>query len=184
MSLEGLFVFCSFGRSAFQPPAVKSKGSSAMTRRSAPAARQCAGAGPRDSRSSSTRSPKPPATNNAGATHCLAHLAAQLLRGALKTPWKQTGPGIQVCRRGKRIHVQSELRQQSPDSGRVSRLHANPTRPHFRSWLWYPEGAESYSYRRISTGSSLAAARAGSIVAPMEMPIATTVIHTPSQILG
>jgi hypothetical protein len=140
MSLEGHFVFCSLGRSAFQPPAVKSHGSTAMTTRYAPAARQCAGAGPRDSRYVIIEIAQA-ACDKSGATHCLAHLAAQPLPGALKTPRK-------------------------------------------RAWLWYPEGTRSYSYRRISTGSSLAAARAGSIVAPMEMPIATTVIHTPSQILG
>jgi hypothetical protein len=41
-----------------------------------------------------------------------------------------------------------------------------------------------YSYRRISTGRSRAAARAGIIVATTEMPIATIVIHKPSKTLG
>src|ERR1700676_449602 len=41
-----------------------------------------------------------------------------------------------------------------------------------------------HSYRRISTGNNRAAARAGKIVAPIEMPIAASVIHTPSSALG
>jgi hypothetical protein len=41
-----------------------------------------------------------------------------------------------------------------------------------------------YSYRRISTGSNRAAARAGISVAPTEMPIAATVIQMPSHTLG
>lgn len=41
-----------------------------------------------------------------------------------------------------------------------------------------------YSYRRISTGKSRAADRAGNIVAPIEMAIAATAIHTPSNTLG
>jgi hypothetical protein len=40
-----------------------------------------------------------------------------------------------------------------------------------------------YSNRRISTGNRREAARAGSNVAPMDITIATTVIHTPSQTL-
>src|SRR6266849_9619901 len=39
-----------------------------------------------------------------------------------------------------------------------------------------------HSYRRISTGRSRTAARAGKIVAAIEIPSATVVIHTPSKI--
>jgi len=38
-----------------------------------------------------------------------------------------------------------------------------------------------HSYLRISTGKSRTAARAGKIVAAIEIPIATVVIHTPSK---
>jgi len=41
-----------------------------------------------------------------------------------------------------------------------------------------------YSKRRISTGRSLAAARAGTRVAPMEITMAATAIHSPSRGLG
>src|SRR6266513_2014591 len=41
-----------------------------------------------------------------------------------------------------------------------------------------------HSYRRTSTGRSRTAARAGKIVAPSEMAIATVVIHRPSKTLG
>src|SRR6516165_8790625 len=40
---------------------------------------------------------------------------------------------------------------------------------------------DRYSNRRISTGSSPTAARAGRIVAATEIPIATAVIHSPSK---
>src|SRR5215475_11222803 len=42
----------------------------------------------------------------------------------------------------------------------------------------------NYSKRRISTGSSRAAARAGTTVARRDIPIATTEIHTPSASFG
>jgi hypothetical protein len=41
-----------------------------------------------------------------------------------------------------------------------------------------------HSYRKISTGNSREAARAGKIVATVAMPMATTAIHTPSITLG
>src|SRR5712664_1101495 len=44
----------------------------------------------------------------------LAHLAAQPFPGAFKTPGTQTSPGSQVPGRRKLVHVQSDLRQQSP----------------------------------------------------------------------
>ncbi len=41
-----------------------------------------------------------------------------------------------------------------------------------------------YSNRRISTGNSREASRAGTIVATIEMIIAAAAIHTPSMMLG
>jgi hypothetical protein len=70
-----------------------------------------------------------------------------------------------------------------------------PTKPHFESTpdrLKCKQGAKrtaegigpSHSKRRISTGNSFAAARAGTIVARSDIPIATTEIHNPSIALG
>lgn len=47
-----------------------------------------------------------------------------------------------------------------------------------------PQPPFRYSYRRISTGNSRDAARAGKIVAAVAMPIATIAIHAPSIRLG
>src|SRR5437899_12418175 len=44
----------------------------------------------------------------------LAHLATQPLPSALKTPTTQTSPRSQVPGRRKLVHIQSDLRQQSP----------------------------------------------------------------------
>ena len=49
---------------------------------------------------------------------------------------------------------------------------------------WQPPGAAFYSKRRISTGSNDEAARAGTIVAAVEIPIAISVIQIPSSTLG
>ena len=70
-----------------------------------------------------------------------------------------------------------------------------PSEPHFESApdrLKCKQGAKrtvegtgpSHSKRRISTGNSFAAARAGTIVARSDIPIATNEIHTPSVALG
>ena len=49
------------------------------------------------------------------------------------------------------------------------------------SWLAL---LDTHSKRRISTGRSRTAARAGKIVAPIEIPMAITVIQSPSNRLG
>ena len=76
-----------------------------------------------------------------------------------------------------------EGRAPVPPTCLAALIGANFAPMHQRICLFRPS-LHAHSYRRISTGRSRTAARAGKIVAPIEIPIATVVIQTPSKILG
>src|SRR5712664_2458642 len=69
-------------------------------------------------------------------------------------------------------------------ANRAPKLASPPEKVHLRGYPSDPSRLFLHSYRRISTGRSWAAARAGSSVAPTEIAMATAAIQSPSNRLG